>query len=279
VIVSNRGPLAFHLDHDGEPVAGNVAGGLAGSLRPLVEGSGATWVACVLGDADRRAAAGGLMVEEGLQIELLDPDADVYRMAYDLVSNATLWFCHHRLFDAARRPRSDSHWAESWEAYRQYNRMFAERVAELAPDGGRVLVQDYHLTLVGSELSRLRPDLRSVHFTHTPFGDPSDLRMLPTQVADELLEGLAGFRSCGFHTDRWAAAYRTCQRELGPARYRQGPDAPTFASPQRGDAERVGAGTDPRQGVSAPGAVGAPPTPGAGGVAAAGGGVRGGMTD
>ena len=240
VLVSNRGPLAFRLE-DGRPVAGPSAGGLAGSLRPMVAGTGATWVACALGEADRLAAESGMMHEDGLHIELLDPDPDVYRMAYDVVSNATLWFCHHHLFDAPRRPRSDGHWMEAWEAYRAYNRLFAERVAAVAPDRARVLVQDYHLTLVGADLARLRPDLRTVHFTHTPFADPSMLRVLPTAVADELLAGMAGYRSCGFHTDRWAAAYRSCQRELGSPGLRAGGGVPTFASPLSVDPARLAA--------------------------------------
>ena len=41
---------------------------------------------------------------------------------------------------------------------------------------------------MGSELARLRPDLRTAHFTHTPFADPSVLRMLPTAVGAELLD-------------------------------------------------------------------------------------------
>ena len=240
VLVSNRGPLAFRLE-GGRPVAGPSAGGLAGSLRPMVAGTGATWVACALGEADRLAAESGMMHEDGLHIELLDPDPDVYRMAYDVVSNATLWFCHHHLFDAPRRPRSDGHWMEAWEAYRAYNRLFAERVAAVAPDRARVLVQDYHLTLVGADLARLRPDLRTVHFTHTPFADPSMLRVLPTAVADELLAGMAGYRSCGFHTDRWAAAYRSCQRELGSPGLRAGGEVPTFASPLSVDPGRLAA--------------------------------------
>ena len=42
-------------------------------------------------------------------------------MAYDVVSNATLWFCHHHLFDLPRRPRFDRQWAEAWDAYRGLN--------------------------------------------------------------------------------------------------------------------------------------------------------------
>ncbi len=207
VLVSNRGPLAFRLE-DGRPVPAASGGGLAGSLHPLVEGTGATWVACTMSEADRLAAAEGLMAADGLRIELVEPEPDVYNLAYNVVSNATLWFCHHHLFDSARRPRTDRRWMEAWDAYRTFNRLMAERVAEVAPAGGRVLVQDYHLALIAPALSELRPDLATVHFTHTPFADPSVLRMLPTAVGDELLAAMARFGSCGFHSQRWAAAYR-----------------------------------------------------------------------
>ncbi len=216
VIVSNRGPLAFHFE-DGVPVAGETAGGLAGSLRPMMAGTGATWVAATLGDADRAANRAGLIPDDGFHVELVDPDPEVYNLAYNVVSNAMLWFCHHHLFDAPRRPRPDRRWLGAWDAYRELNRQFAERVAKVAPVGGRVLVQDYHLALMGSMLAGERPDLRTVHFTHTPFADPSVLRMLPTAVGAELLSSMAAFGACGFHTERWAAAYRANQADRGSA--------------------------------------------------------------
>ena len=225
VLVSNRGPLAFRM-HEGRPVPTTTGGGLAGSLRPLVEGTGASWVACALGEADRLAAAEGRFVLPGLHVEPALPDPGSYAMAYDVVSNATLWFCHHHLFDAARRPRTDRRWMEAWDAYQEVNSLVAERVADVAPPGARVLVQDYHLTLVAASLATLRPDITAVHFTHTPFADPSVLSMLPTSVSTELLAGLGAYRSCGFHSDRWARAYRACQAEL-----RGAVDVPTFVSP------------------------------------------------
>ena len=234
VLVSNRGPLTFHLE-DGVPVAGTSAGGLAGSMRPLVVGSEATWVASALGEADRAAAAAGMMSDEGIHIELVEPEPEVYNLAYNVVSNAMLWFCHHHLFDAARRPRADQRWLEAWDAYREFNQLFAQRVAKVAPEGGRVLVQDYHLALMGSDLARLRPDLRTTHFTHTPFADPSVLRMLPTAVGAELLAALAGFGACGFHTERWAASYRANQALTGSA----DGDRPTFVSPLSTDPDRL----------------------------------------
>ena len=208
IVASNRGPLSFESDGDGRPVLAGSGGGLAGTLRPLLVGTGATWVASSMSEADRLASAEGLMAEPGLAIVTVEVDPDTYRMAYDVVANATLWFCHHHLFDLPRRPRFDRHWATAWDAYRRLNQQFADAVAEVADEGARVLVQDYHLALVGSMLAAARPDLRTVHFTHTPFADPNALRVLPGAVAGELLAGLAGFGACGFHTARWEAAFR-----------------------------------------------------------------------
>jgi trehalose 6-phosphate synthase len=234
VLVSNRGPLAFRLE-DGRPVPAASGGGLAGSLHPLVEGTGATWVASSMSEADRLAAAEGLLSADGLRIELVEPEPDVYNLAYNVVSNATLWFCHHHLFDSARRPRTDQRWMDAWDAYRTYNRLMAERVAKSAPEGARILVQDYHLALMAPALSDLRPDLSTVHFTHTPFADPSVLRMLPTAVGDELLSAMSRFGACGFHSDRWAASFRAGLAAAGI----DAPGAATFVSPLSSDPERL----------------------------------------
>ncbi|MGD0880862.1 MAG: trehalose-6-phosphate synthase [Acidimicrobiales bacterium] len=234
VLVSNRGPLSFRMV-DGRPVRATPGGGLAASLHPLVEGSDATWVASSMNDADRLAAATGLMTVGGLRVDLVEPDPEMYNMAYNVVSNSTLWFCHHHLFDAARRPRTDRHWMQAWDAYRDFNALMAARVADVAPEGGRVLVQDYHLALMAPTLHDLRPDLRTVHFTHTPFADPSVLRMLPTVVGDELLASLARFGSCGFHSERWASAYRAGLASAGL----DGGANRTFISPLSSDPDRL----------------------------------------
>ena len=135
-------------------------------------------------------------------------------MAYDVVSNATLWFLHHGLFDLSRRPRLDRRWTEAWDAYRDVNHAFARAVIDQAEEGAVVLVQDYHLSLVGTWLAQERPDLRAVHFTHTPFCDPDLLRVLPSAVAEELLGGMASHTACGFHARRWADNFAACCEEV-----------------------------------------------------------------
>jgi trehalose 6-phosphate synthase len=227
IVVSNRGPLSFRLDDEGRLERTVSAGGLAGTLHPLLAGSGAVWVAAAMNEADRLAAAEGLMSEDGIRIVSVEPEADIYRMGYDVISNGTLWFCHHHLFDLPRRPLFDRFWHESWGAYRALNELFAEAVVREAEPGAVVLVQDYHLALTGSMLAARRPDLRTVHFTHTPFGDPNALRVLPSSAAGELLSGMAGFGACGFHTARWATAFRGCFADPELAFYADGAHAPT----------------------------------------------------
>jgi trehalose 6-phosphate synthase len=79
-----------------------------------------------------------------------------------------------------------------------------------------VLVQDYHLALLGPRLRTLRPDLRSVHFSHTPWCDPEGLRPLPDDAAAQFVGGIAGHHASTFHTRRWASAFETsCLSVLG----------------------------------------------------------------
>ncbi|HEY3842701.1 MAG TPA: trehalose-6-phosphate synthase [Acidimicrobiales bacterium] len=232
IVVSNRGPLSFRFDAAGELVAVPGGGGLVSALQPLLRGGDTTWVSVTMGAADRQAAAEGRLVTEGVDLLPVVLDDELYRQAYDVIANTTLWYCHHHLFDLPRRPRLDRHWRTAWDGYRTYNRAAADVVAGRADQGATVLVQDYHFSLLGSMLAEARPDLHTVHFHHTPFADPNMLRVLPEDVAGELLAGLGGFGACGFHARMWEAGFRACfaDPELA-ARAGTGAAPPTFVAP------------------------------------------------
>jgi trehalose 6-phosphate synthase len=235
VLASNRGPVSFAIGEDDELVARRGSGGLVSGLAPLVEGTGTPWVAAAMSAADRAAAARGLLDTDDMTVRLLDIDPDVYRMAYDVVGNQTLWYLYHGLFDLARRPRFDAHFRAAWEAYREVNDLFANAIAEVTPDGGVALVQDFHLALVAPRLRALRPDVPIVHFSHTPFARPDEMRVLPDAMASELLEGMGAATACGFHCQRWADAFVASSREL------VGGAPTTFVSPLASDPEDLAA--------------------------------------
>ncbi len=95
VIVSNRGPVAFSIDEQGKLTSRRGAGGLVSGIGPLVAGTDATWIAAAISDGDRQAATRGVLDAEGFSVQTLALDPDDFRMAYDVVCNAGLWFAHH----------------------------------------------------------------------------------------------------------------------------------------------------------------------------------------
>jgi trehalose 6-phosphate synthase len=231
VLASNRGPIAFEIDERGGLRTKRGGGGLITVVGGALENTDATWIAAALSDADREAVERGVVEAEGYRVRtIVIEDMAAY---YGVVSNSTLWFLHHGLFDIPRRPRFDRHWHAAWAAYRRANDAYARAIADEAPDGAAVLVQDYHLALVPGALRELRPDLRIVHFHHTPFASPDTMRILPHAVATELLSGLAAATACGFHSARWAAAFEACCRELLEITPR------TFVAPGAADADDI----------------------------------------
>ena len=130
-------------------------------------------------------------------------------MAYDVVSNATLWFCHHHLFDLPRRPRFDRRWHEAWDAYRAFNRLLRRRRgAAQAPEGATVLVQDYHLSLIGPMLAGTGPTCGPSTSATPRSATRACCGSCPRPRPASCWPGWPGFGACGFHTARWEGAFR-----------------------------------------------------------------------
>ncbi|MFM7061364.1 MAG: trehalose-6-phosphate synthase [Actinomycetes bacterium] len=213
IVVSHRGPNSFRREGEGF-VARRGAGGLVSVLRPLLaRDRSTTWVAAAIGEDDRAAVAAGAAQVPEFRLRLLAVDPELHRLHYDTFSNSILWFLHHGLFDLPREPRFDRAAHGAWDAYVAVNEAFADEVADHAPDGDTVLVQDYQLALVGGMLRIRRPDLRISTFTHIPFCGPNSIRVLPEPIATAML-GTMRTTSVGFHTERWARAYRACAVEV-----------------------------------------------------------------
>ncbi|MFJ2514381.1 trehalose-6-phosphate synthase [Streptomyces griseoviridis] len=207
LVASNRGPVSYDVQDDGTLAFRRGGGGLVSGLSAIGPDADALWVCAALSDGDREAVRRGVG-EDG--VRMLDIPADVYADAYNGVANSVLWFVHHMLYQTPVEPVFDAEFRRQWASYESYNRAFAEALAESAAEGAAVLVQDYHLSLVPGMLRALRPDLRIGHFSHTPWAPPEYFRMLPDDIAEQLLRGMLGADRLGFLTERWAAAFRAC---------------------------------------------------------------------
>jgi trehalose 6-phosphate synthase len=224
LVVSNRGPVAFAVGDDGVLRGRRGGGGMISAVGAA--GPDVLWVCSALSPGDRLAARstpGGRLDlaghdTGGRPVRMLDIDEDTFDRAYNSIANSTLWFVHHLLYDLTKRPVFDQRFRRNWDGFFSYNAAFADAVAEEASPGARVLVQDYHLALLPAMIRQRRPDLAISHFSHTPWAPPDYFRVLPDDIAGEVLTGLLGADHVGFLAHRWADAFRDCAREaLGVA--------------------------------------------------------------
>jgi len=222
-MASNRGPVSFSRDDQGQISARRGGGGLVSGLSSVASHADVLWVCAALSDADRaaaRVAPGGMLSLEGApggsEVRMLDIPATIFNRAYNTVANSVLWFVHHMLYDTPNQPQFGLAFRRDWEAYREYNMAFAKALADSGAGATdvRAIVQDYHLTLAPRMLSELRPGIKIAHFSHTPWAPVEYFRLLPDAVGTEVLAGILGADHAGFLSRRWADAFVDCCEQL-----------------------------------------------------------------
>jgi trehalose 6-phosphate synthase len=218
LIASNRGPVSFARAADGTLSARRGGGGMVSGLSAAADEIPMTWVCAALSDADREAvsrAKGALLdpgdLGGGAAVRMLDIPPAIFDSAYNCVANSTLWFVHHMLYDTPNQPSFGPAFAGQWQAFRQYNELFADALAEAAAaPPARAVIQDYHLCLAPRMLAERATGLAIAHFSHTPWAPPDYYRVLPDEVGQEVLIGILGADHAGFLCERWAASFMDC---------------------------------------------------------------------
>ncbi len=227
LIASNRGPVSFSRSN-GALIARRGGGGMVSGLSAAAEDTPMVWVCAALSDADREAASkspGGLLepgqAGGGAAVRMLNIPPEVFDIAYNRVANSTLWFVHHMLYDTPNQPSFGPAFTAEWNAFRQYNEMFADALANAANQAGgagpgatRAVIQDYHLCLAPRMLAERVPGMPIAHFSHTPWAPPEYYRLLPWDVGREVLAGVLGADHAGFLSQRWADAFMECCEAL-----------------------------------------------------------------
>ncbi len=220
LVASNRGPVSFSRAEDGELASKRGGGGVVSGLMSVASHAEMLWVCAAMSDADRAASRNGLLNLDdggGSVLRMLDIPPGIFYRAYNTVANSVLWFVQHMLYDTPNQPQFGVGFHRDWTAYTDYNKAFAVALAEAAQadlSGVRAVVQDYHLTLVPRMLSELRPGIKIAHFSHTPWAPVDYFRLLPDQVAIQVLDGILGADHAGFLTDRWASAFLDCCEQI-----------------------------------------------------------------
>ncbi len=225
IVVSNRGPVSYGRDDEGNRVLRRGGGGLVTALRSFVAHHDVTWIASAMSDEDRVVAgeAGGRAIEEvardgsPYRLRLVAHEEAVYDWFYNVVSNPTLWFLQHHLWALAYAPDIDRGLHHAWDdGYVAVNAAFADAVvAELdAEPDSAVFFHDYHLYLTPRLVRGQRPEAMLAHFVHIPWPEPDLWRVLPESIRDAIHIGLLANDVVGFHTDRWRRNFLRSCRDL-----------------------------------------------------------------
>ncbi|TMK58163.1 MAG: trehalose-6-phosphate synthase [Actinobacteria bacterium] len=223
IIVSNRGPLQFERDEDGQRTVRRGGGGLVTALSGLVSHRDALWIASAMTDEDVAASeeAGGPISQEldGIEyrVRLVGSDPEAYDRFYNVIANPILWFIQHYLWDISNAPDIRQEEIDAWDyGYQTVNEDIAKAVlAEIeGQENPLVMLHDYHLYTAPGMIRAERPDAFLHHFVHIPWSQPDSWRILPTRVRGAIYEGMLANDIIGFHTHAYCINFLRCCDEL-----------------------------------------------------------------
>ena len=177
IIVSNRGPVTFSKNVEGEVTFKRGSGGLVTALTGLAHHTKLTWVACAMSEEDAEWKQGEICSENddcNLSVYFINPAPEAYEGYYNQISNPLLWFLQHSMWDVPRSPVIDHQTWIAWDTgYQVVNRQFAREISELVKKMDKpvlIMLQDYHLYLTARYLKKfLRgQDVTISLFVHIP---------------------------------------------------------------------------------------------------------------
>ena len=184
-IVKGRGGIVF------EPSPGGLVSG-TGSLTMPYERLWIGWPGMAsekLTAKDKAVVTSNLTEQNYYPVFLSNKQVKGY---YEGFCNKTIWPLFH-YFSLRAVFEGDF-----WEAYKEVNEIFCEKVLSIAKPTDRIWIHDYQLLLLANMIRQRQGDAEIGFFLHIPFPSWELFRLLPWR--EEILNGLLGADLIGFHT-------------------------------------------------------------------------------
>ncbi|GFP96242.1 probable alpha alpha-trehalose-phosphate synthase [UDP-forming] 8 [Phtheirospermum japonicum] len=133
---------------------------------------------------------------------------DIQKKFYYGFCKQQLWPLFHYMLPMCS-DHGDRFDRQLWQAYVSANKIFADKVMEIAnPEDDFIWVHDYHLMVLPTFLRKRYNRVKLGFFLHSPFPSSEIYRTLP--VRDEILKGLLNSDLIGFHTFDYARHFLSC---------------------------------------------------------------------
>jgi trehalose 6-phosphate synthase len=184
-----------------------------------------SWVAMAMTEGDRLAlkeAPDGRLSSpihgQKMNLHYVAISKTAYRKHYEQISNQLLWFLQHYLSNPTEDSATATRIQDAWEnGYRVANQAIADAViAEIESEKSSavVMLHDYHLYLAPRMIRQKHPDIVMQHFIHIPWPDVRCWHFLPSNITQDIYQGLAGNDIIGFQTERDARNFLEGARTL-----------------------------------------------------------------
>jgi trehalose 6-phosphate synthase len=220
VLLSDRGPVRF-ISGSSQLVPERQSSSVTALLHGVasVIASPVTWVTPSTSAADAQAMRLGLFRDLapclGYSPDVVPVHEQEYERYYDDAGIRIIWSAWHGIENEIPVRCDAESPLTSLASYVRVNRKLSSKIAQVAAKGAIIAVQDYQFMLAPTIIRSLRPDVRIVHFSHTPFPDSGSVARLPSVIVRTLVTGMLGADLLGFQCARWAHRFLHCCLRLG----------------------------------------------------------------
>ncbi len=235
IIASNRGPVKYLKNPQGQIIQQKGSGGLITGLTGIIQYINATWISCAQSPEDSQFGEGDISLmenEANIHIKFIQPEPKAFDGYYNVISNPLLWFLQHSMWNVPSEPVINHDTWDAWEnGYKAVNQRFADEIIQTLKKTRKktlVMLQDYQLYLTARYIREMLPkkdNLAILHFIHIPWPGPEYWSILPPAMRQGILDGLCAVDLLGFQTKQDGLNFiRTIESHLPRAhvKYKRG---------------------------------------------------------
>ncbi len=225
IVASNRGPVLFKRDADGNIELIRGKGGIVGSMIPFLEKSHGTWFSSAIGEYDQYmndkydSKVPIPLEDPGYYVRLIKTEDDIFNRFNGKFANPLLWFIHHSMWNPPYSPCADDELHQAWDSYQHVNAKFAEAIGDAVSTSEKipiVMLQDYHIYLTPKIIREQHPDVLMSQFVHIPFPPPEIFQQLPNHMQTEILDSVLTNDVLGFHIPRYTNNFFQTIKQILP---------------------------------------------------------------
>jgi trehalose 6-phosphate synthase/phosphatase len=217
IVVSNRLPFQL-LEKNKKITLKESDGGLVSALKSYFEREDSLgdiaskwWIGSAEFPEKRwKKFTSGNKHTGAFEVEPIFIDTKVYNRYYNGFCNATLWPLFHYF------PSFVEYDDNTFRAYEEVNRIFADKILSFLQPGDIVWVHDYQLMLLPGMIREKHPGATIGFFLHIPFPSYEIFRQLHRPWKEKIVKGLLGADLIGFHTHEYVQHFlKTVQMVTG----------------------------------------------------------------